>query len=94
MMKNAILDLPLSTIFRTEIALPLQQLLRMRTVGQLLDAWRSPRNRRQIEQLFDSPQQARHAVAVCTAWLGFESRPLVQPTAAWWLEESREALNA
>jgi len=55
---------------RDDIALPLQHVLQIYTVGALLTAWRSPKNHRSIEQVFDSPQQARHAVAVCATWLG------------------------
>src|SRR4028118_647142 len=71
--RNPILDLPLSAVMRSEIALPLQHVLRLYTVGSLLHAWRNPKNHRSIEQVFDSPQQARHAIAVCAAWMGVQS---------------------
>jgi hypothetical protein len=35
--------------------------LQIYTVGNFLSAWRSPKNQKSIEQVFDSPQQARHA---------------------------------
>ena len=84
MNNNPILDLSLEQVLRPEIAMPLQQVLRLYTVGNLLKAWGSPKSQRSIEQVFDSPQQARHAVAVCTAWLGFETPAICNPVAAWW----------
>ena len=59
-------------------------LLNLQTVGNLLNAWRSPRNHRSIEQLFDSPQQARNAVAVCATWLGVQMKPQHNPSMGWW----------
>jgi len=82
--RNPILDLPLTAVIRQEIALPLQQILNLQTVGNLLNAWRSPRNHRSIEQLFDSPQQARNAVAVCATWLGVQMKPQHNPSMGWW----------
>ena len=55
MSKNPILDLPLCEVMRSEIALPLQHVLKLPTVGSLLNAWRNPKNHRSIEQVFDSP---------------------------------------
>lgn len=88
MSKNPVLDVSLSQVMRPEIALPLQHVLKLYTVGNLLSAWRSPKNQRSIEQVFDSPQQARHALAVCTAWLGFETPAIATPVKAWWLHEA------
>ena len=51
-MKNPILDLPLTAVMRTEIAIPLQHVLKIYTVGGFLRAWRSPKNHRSIEQIF------------------------------------------
>jgi hypothetical protein len=88
MMKNPILDLPLTAVMRTEIALPLQQVLHLYTVGAFLGAWRNPRNHKSIEQVFDSPQQARHAVATCAGWLGVESASsTVHQVSSWWAGE-------
>jgi hypothetical protein len=83
-MKNPILALPLTAVMRSEIALPLQHMLKIYTVGCLLRAWRSPRNQRGIEQFFDSPEQARHAVATCAAWLGIQTQATHEPVRAWW----------
>jgi len=69
---------------RPEIALPLQHVLQLYTVGSLLKAWRNPKNHKSIEQVFDSPQQARHAIAVCAAWLGVQSLAAPNTVAAWW----------
>ena len=84
MPRNPVLDLPLTAVMRTEIALPLQQILQINTVGALLCAWRSPGNHESIEDLFDSPQQARNAVAVCATWLGVRMLPAVAPVGGWW----------
>jgi hypothetical protein len=92
--KNPILDLPLNDFMRSEIALPLQHVLRLYTVGSFLNAWRNPKNHRSIEQVFETPQQARHAVAVCAAWLGVQSlaaQPTVNP---WWIGDQPMALSA
>lgn len=94
MFKNPILDLPLNDIMRSEIALPLQHILRLHTVGSLLHAWRNPRNHKSIEQVFDSPQQARHAVAVCAAWLGIQSAAAPTNVPAWWVGDAPMALIA
>jgi hypothetical protein len=95
MSKNPILDLPLSDVMRSEIALPLQHVLQLHTVGNLLNAWRSPKNHKSIEQIFDSPQQARHAVAVCAAWLGVKTIAAPnQNVSAWWHHEVQPSLNA
>ena len=84
MSNNPVLDLPLGEVMRPEIALPLQHVLKLYTVGNLLYAWRSPKNHRSIEQVFDSPQQARHAMAVFTNWLGIQAPIIATPVAAWW----------
>ena len=94
MCKNQVLDLPLSSVIRPDIALPLQHVLNLYTVGALLKAWRSPRNHRSIEQVFDTPEQARHAVAVCAAWLGVQTRPSHEVVPAWWTGDERAAVGA
>jgi hypothetical protein len=88
MARNAILDLPLSEVMRPEIALPLQHLMNLYTVGQLLNAWRRPRNHTSIERLFDNPAQARHAIAVCAAWLGVNTHASVESVSAWWVNDT------
>lgn len=90
MLKNPILDLPLSDVMRSEIALPLQHVLKLPTVGSLLNAWRNPRNHHSIEQVFDTPQQARHAVTVCAAWLGVQTPASLDGVGAWWTGENAE----
>ena len=94
MAKNPILDLPLTTVMRSEIALPLQHVLQLYTVGSFLKAWRNPRNHKSIEQVFDTPQQARHAVAVCAAWLGVQTLASPNPVPSWWSQDDRPALDA
>jgi hypothetical protein len=86
MMQNPVLDVPLSQVMRPEIALPLQHVLQIYTVGNFLRAWRNPKNHKNIEPLFDTPQQARHAAAVCAAWLGIRAPAQTTPPIAmgWW----------
>jgi len=84
MTRNPILELPLNEVMRSEIALPLQHVLQLYTVGSLLNAWRNPRNHRSIEQVFDSPVQAHHAIAVCAAWLGVQTPASPNPVSGWW----------
>jgi len=88
-MRNPVLDLPLTAVMRSEIALPLQQVLKIPTVGSFLKAWRSPKRQRDIERLFDTPQQARHAATICAAWLGFETPPTtpVAMDLGWWRQD-------
>jgi hypothetical protein len=87
MRNNPILQLPLARVMRPEIALPLQQVLQVYTVGNFLVAWRDPRGQRQIEQIFDTPAQARHAVSVCATWLGVPNDATLVPTQAWWIND-------
>jgi hypothetical protein len=95
MRRNPILDLPLTAVMREEIALPLQQLLQINTVGALLVAWRCPSNHESIEDLFDTPQQARNAVAVCATWLGMRMQPTIALAGGWWrADEDRVGLSA
>lgn len=88
MSKNPVLDVSLAQIMKSQYALSLQA-LKIHTVGGLLSAWRSPRNHRSIEQVFETPQQARHAVAVCAAWLGVQSQALHNPVPAWWAHDEQ-----
>jgi hypothetical protein len=92
--RNPILDLPLDEFMRSEIALPLQHVLKLYTVGSFLNAWRNPKNHRSIEQVFDSPQQARHAIATCAAWLGVETRASQPSVSPWWIGDAPMALGA
>ena len=82
--RNPILDVPLMDIMRSEIALPLQQMLHLYNVGSFLKAWGNPKNQRSIEEVFDSPEQAHHAAAVCAAWLGVKIAVGHDPNLGWW----------
>jgi hypothetical protein len=42
--RHPVLDLALVDVMRSEIALPLQHVLKLHTVGNLLTAWRNPKN--------------------------------------------------
>ena len=93
--RNPILDLALHDVMRPEIALPLQHVVLLYTVGSLLKAWRNPKTHRSIEQVFDSPEQARNAIAVCAAWLGVHSVAAPNPVPAWWAKDGdRVTLSA
>jgi hypothetical protein len=94
MPRNPILDWPLTTVMRSEIALHLQQVLHVYTVGNFLAAWRNPENHRRIEEVFDTPQQARHAAAVCAGWLGVRVAAAPVQVAAWWRDEPSTQLPA
>jgi hypothetical protein len=86
---KAILAVPLNEVMRSEIALPLQYVLRIYTVGSFLHAWANPRNHKSIEQIFQTPQQARHAAAVCAAWLGIRvnAAPQNHAISQWWISD-------
>ncbi len=84
MHQNPILDLPLTSVMRSEIALSLQHVLHVYTVGNFLSAWNDPYNHKSIEEVFDTPQQARHAAAVCAAWLGVRVAAAPTQVSAWW----------
>jgi len=95
MARNPIIDLPLANIMRPEIALPLQHMLHLYTVGSFLKAWGNPRNHKHIEDVFDSPEQAHHAAAVCAAWLGIRIAVAHDPSLGWWwLEDKGTAIQA
>ena len=94
MSRNPILDVQLCAVMRPEIALPLQHVLHIYTVGGLLKAWHSPKNHRSIEQLFDSPEQARNAIDVCAAWLGIQTPASHEPVPAWWHGDEYVQLSA
>ena len=91
MHRNPVLDLPLTAVMREEIALPLQQILNINTVGALLCAWRCQANHESIEELFDTPQQAHNAVAVCATWLGMRMQPSIAPVGGWWRADNGRA---
>jgi hypothetical protein len=87
-MKNPVLLLPLAAVMRSEIALPLQHMMQIYTVGCFLKAWRSPRCQKRIEEIFDTPEQARHAATTCAAWLGIRTPATHELVPAWWADES------
>lgn len=91
MLKNPILDLPIGQVMRPEIALPLTHVMQIYTVGNFLSAWRSPKQQKGIEQLFESANQARHAAATCAAWLGVRTAAAPNPVPAWWLHDGLAA---
>ena len=88
--RHPVLSLPLTQVMRSEIALPLQHVLQLYTVGAFLNAWRNPKNHKSIEQIFDTPQQARHAAAVCATWLGIQTSASARIAGAWWVGDDRQ----
>jgi len=94
MSKNPVLNVPLNEVMRAEIALPLQHVLRVYTVGGLLSAWRNPRNHKSIEQVFDSPEQAHHAVSVCAAFLGIQTQAVTGGSVPQWWASDQAAVAA
>jgi hypothetical protein len=96
MARNPILDVPLHEVMRSEIALQLQQVFRLYTVGSFLDAWSNPKNHKNLSRVFDSPQQARHAAWVCAAWLGTEKSfgMVPMPMTGWWRHDDMVSAQA
>jgi hypothetical protein len=95
MTRNPVLDLPLNEVMKADIALTLQHILQIYTVGNFLKAWRNPKNHKSIEQVFSSPQEARHAAAICANWLGI--RTLAAPDSAipgWWRNDEYPTISA
>ena len=77
--RSVILNLPLSCVIKSQYALPLQHVLRLYTVGNLLGAWRYPKVQKRIEDVFDSPEQAHHAIATCACVAGISDRRGARP---------------
>ncbi len=82
--RHPILDLPLTSVIRREYALQLQHVLKLYTVGNLLGAWRQFECQKSIEEVFDTPEQAHHAIATCAAWLGFQIVAAPGRVPDWW----------
>ncbi|HSI35651.1 MAG: hypothetical protein ACAI43_12140 [Phycisphaerae bacterium] len=94
MLNNPIMELPLTEVIKPEIALTLQHVLRLYTVGNLLEAWRTPKSQRSIEQVFETPQQARHAVATCATWLGRDEGAVHRAVVGWWADDRGGVIGA
>lgn len=94
MYRNPILDLPLTQFMRQDIALPLQQVLQIYTVGNLLTAWRNEKMQKVIQQMFDHPADARNAVATCANWLGVRTLATTQPVMGWWRDDDFGVVSA
>lgn len=89
--RHPILDLPLTSVIRSNYALQLQHVLKLYTVGNLLGAWRDLGSQKSIEEVFDTPEQAHHAIATCAAWLGFQIVAAPGPVPDWWQHEEADA---
>ncbi|HQY88179.1 MAG TPA: hypothetical protein PK402_05945 [Tepidisphaeraceae bacterium] len=79
-----ILDLPVAEVMRPEIALPLQHMLRIYTIGAFLRAWDNPHAQRSIEHLFESAEQAQHAATTVAAMAGWTNAAAAAPHGVWW----------
>ena len=88
---HPILDLPLTSVILSKYALQLQHVLKLYTVGNLLGAWRDRDSQQSIEEVFDTPEQAHHAVATCAAWLGFHTVAAPGRVPDWWQHEEPDA---
>lgn len=91
MMRNPNLDMPLTMVVKREIALVLQRVLDIYTVGGLLEEWRTPRGQHRVEELFDTPEQARQAIAVCASWVGGQTTLRTGVVPQWWVAEEAGA---
>ena len=89
--RHPILDLPLTSVIRSNYALQLQHVLKLYTVGNLLGAWRDLGSQKSIEEVFDTPEQAHHAIATCAAWLGFQIVAAPGRVPDWWQHEETDA---
>lgn len=83
MSRNPLSSLPLREVMPPHVALALQQMLGIHTVGGFLNAWRDANARRLMEHIFDSPQEARAAASACTAWLGGAAVASTQLPCGW-----------
>jgi hypothetical protein len=83
--KHPVLELPLTEIFRPEIALSLQHLLKIYTVGSFLRAWGNPAAQAHIQHLFDTAEQAHQAATLCATWAGWGFAALPASHAVAWM---------
>lgn len=81
---NAVVNLPLESVIRTDIAVPLRRVLGIYTVGDLILAWNNPRSRGRVARLFDSAVQAQHAAATCASWINPHQVPPTVADGSWW----------
>ena len=84
---HPILDIPLNHVLQRQYAMQLQCVLQIYTVGNLLGAWRHRECQGEIEGVFETPEQAHHAIATCAAWLGLRTVAAPGPVPAWWADE-------
>ena len=83
--KHPVLGLPLTEVFRPEIALSLQHLMKIYTVGSFLRAWANPAAQAHIQHLFDTAEHANQAAALCATWAGWGFAALPASHAATWM---------
>ncbi len=88
MFTNSIIMMPLSEVLRSDIALSLRYTMHIHTVGSLVAVWNNRQSRVHVEHLFDSPEQARHAVTTCAAWMGIGEAPTSVAVSSWWRSDA------
>ncbi len=81
--RQQILGLPLNEVLRPEIALPLQHVLQIYTVGSFLKAWEN--GHPQIASLFDSVEQAHEVASLCATWAGWRISALPATASSSWM---------
>lgn len=91
---SAVLRMPLRQFMRADIALQLEHLYAIHSVGGFLNAWRRPDLQPRIELAFETTGQARQAAAVCLAWLGQPAMFVPSPVPAWWHDDSGGSVAA
>jgi glucose-6-phosphate dehydrogenase assembly protein OpcA len=67
--------------------------MKLYTVGNFVEAWSNPMNHQRIAKVFDTPEQAQHAAAVCAGWLGARMTftPMQLPVTGWWSSDDHAA---
>lgn len=82
---HPVLDVPLSDVLRPEIALTLQHLLKLYTVGGFLQAWENPTSQTHIAHMFETAEHAHSAAALCATWAGWTNAalPAASATTGW-----------
>jgi len=84
MAKNPVLDLPLGEIMRSEIALRLQHVLHLYTVGNFLSAWRNPRTTRASSRCSIPRNRPTTPSPSGAAWLGINVSVSNDPAGLVW----------
>lgn len=82
---HPVLDVSLMDVLRPDIALPMQHLLKIYTVGSFLRAWENPAAQSRIQHLFDSAEHAHSAATLCATWAGWANAALPADATRTWM---------